>query len=203
MQLATPLLTLLLATFVGGFAGPGAAEECSGIAADADRLACYDRSGGWVEASGRLSPGWQVTESRSELTDAPVVRISTPADTAIACSYGREAVPRLVLSCSENVTSLVLDTGSCLVTSSPFSREGEVALRVDAETVERVGFEADASNRGLVLTGARAIPVIRDLIGHDALLASFTPFQRAAVTPRFRLAGLDAAIAPLRAACGW
>ena len=203
MQLATPLLSLILATLVGALAAPAGAEECSSIAADADRLACYDRTGGWVEASGRLHPGWQVSESRSELTDAPVVVVSTPADTAIACSYGREAVPRLVLSCSENTTSLTLDTGSCHVTSSPFSRDGEVALRVDAETVERVAFEADASNRGLVLTGARAIPVIRGLIGHDALLASFTPFQRAAVTPHFRLAGLDDAIAPLRAACGW
>lgn len=195
-------LPFLLAALTG-LAGTAAAGECQGIASDTARLACYDESAGWVEASGRVHPVWAVEETTSALSGTPTVVLSVPAEAAVMCSFGREEVPRLVLRCEEDTTSLAIETEGCHVTSGPFTKDGEVALRLDDGPAERRDFGASENNRALGIWDAKAIPIIREMMGHEALVARFTPFQRRPVTPRFHIAGLEQAIAPLRAACGW
>jgi len=64
--------------------------------------------------------------------------------------------------------------------------------------------DESTDNKALGLwSGGESIPVIKKMFGKKQLIARMTPFSESPITVEMDITGLDAAIEPLRTACGW
>ncbi|WP_425962120.1 type VI secretion system-associated protein TagO [Rhizobium nepotum] len=68
----------------------------------------------------------------------------------------------------------------------------------------KIGLKESTDNKSLgAWDGGRAIPFIKKLILGKTLILQFTPYNESPKMAEFNIAGLDKAIEPLRAQCGW
>lgn len=179
-------------------------HECRLIDSDLDRLACYDRASGRTpeKTDVQTSSSWNVSVEKSEMTDDTNVFVSVASNEAVNCGWSTQPTT-LMLRCKENTTSAYFVTG-CHMTASEYNSYGQVTYRIDDANARTKSFEESTNNRSLGLwRGRKSIPFIKELIGHDRLLARMTPYGENAFTVDFNIAGLDNAIAPLRKACNW
>ena len=181
-------------------------DDCIPVENDLDRLACYDKASGRspkavkVDAAGSA---WRVVSEVSKLTDDPTVTLMVRTAEPVRCGFREPEPMSLYLRCMENTTSLYF-AGECHLTSSQYNDYGHVDIRLDNDKAFTSRMNQSTDSRALGLwNGGYSIPVIKRMIGKKRLIARMTPFSESPITVEMDISGLDAAIEPLRNACGW
>lgn len=185
------------------------AEECAAIATDLDRLACYDKESGRTPVSVPLpitestTGKWQVDIKKSDFEDTTDVYMILETEEPVSCGgYGAPQKASLVLRCMENKSAVYI-TGKCHLASG-FQGYGKVDIRLDEQKSFTRDMDASTDNSALGhFSGGQAIPLMKQMLGKQKMLARFTPFNENAVSVSFDLNGIDDAIKPLREECGW
>ncbi|WP_223639262.1 type VI secretion system-associated protein TagO [Rhodobacter sp. TJ_12] len=176
-----------------------------GIEADLDRLACYDLESGRTPqtTAEETQSAWTVRVETSDFTDTTSVYMQTVSQEDVNCGRLRTSAPAtLFIRCHEDTTSIFIATNCHL--ASGFSGYGSVDLRIDDLPATKVRMDASTNNSALGLwSGARAIPMIKKMLGHKTMLVRFTPFNESATTASFDIRGIDDAIPKVREACHW
>lgn len=199
IKLAAAVVTLAMLTT------PSKASECASIKADLDRLACYDKeSGRTPETSTTSSLGeWLKEEKVSKLSDRKTVNVYVQSEEVVDCGWNKGEKITLIIRCHENSTALLFITG-CHMASSEYNDYGKIEYRVDDEKAKSVSGEASTDNKALGLwSGARSIPVIKQMIGGKQLVARMMPYGQSPFTATFNISGVEDAVKPVRAECGW
>lgn len=181
-------------------------DDCIRLESDLDRLACYDRASGRIPKTEKIDisgSAWRVVSEVSKLTDDPTVTLMVRTPEAVSCGFRRPQPMSLYLRCMENTTSLFF-AGECHLTSSDYNDYGHVDIRLDNDKSFTSRMKESTDNKALGLwNGAASIPVIKKMFGKNRLVARMTPFNESPITIEMDVTGLDAAIDPLRKACGW
>ncbi len=185
--------------------GQTTGEGCGAIDDSAKRMICYDAlfrtatSTPVIEGTG----AWNITTETSRITDTTNVFVTLESDQPIPARFGgggQKAV--LNLRCRENTTSFTIWFGGQFMASSGgFDR---VTYRIDDRPAVDDRWEESTNNEHMGhWSGGRSIPLIKSLFGAQNLLVRATPFNESAITIDFKVGGIEAAIEPLREACGW
>jgi type VI secretion system protein VasI len=201
------LRTLLTAPFLLLIpAAPAQADPiaCSRIENDADRLRCFDRAfPRTVQPTGDSMASWSLKSSPSLLANRTDRSLTTESEQNIQCRWIKPRPVRLTIACTRNVTSISLETG-CFMTSSQYRSYGDVTFSLDETEPGVASMAAGPDNRSLGLwTGDQAIPFVKSMLGKSRLTVRMTPLGDDPITAAFDIRGIDEAIAPLRAECGW
>jgi len=192
-------------------------EVCAAIEADSARLACYDEihraprpEAPVAEAAAAPAPAvqvavpsrWSVRPTQSQFDDSARVILSVLSERPVRGRFGAPAPATLMIRCEENTSSLFVHFNDLFM--SDIQGYGRVDYRVDDRRPESVSMTASDNHQALGLwRGGRSIPFIRGLFGGERLYLRATPFNENRVEMVFPIAGLEEAIAPLRAACNW
>ncbi|AMO78045.1 hypothetical protein PcP3B5_46530 [Pseudomonas citronellolis] len=178
-----------------------ASEKCIAIASDSERLACYDMEYRPSPVVAKVSK-WDVSESSSKMDDSKTVSLHLESNEPIQRRFGGSESADIYIRCQEKSTSMYfIYAGNFL---SSIQGYGEVTYRVDDQKPVTREFEESTDNKALGLwNGGTAIPFIKRLFGKNLLTVRITPFNESPVTTQFQISGLEEAIKPLRAACGW
>lgn len=182
-----------------------ATSDCIKVTPDLDRLACYDREAGRTPSATEISKQgkWYVTHERSKMTDQEDVFARLESDENVNCGWNKGAKIDLAIRCMDGKTSIYFVTG-CHMTSSEYSRYGEIEYRIDNEKSQKVSGDASTDNRALGLwSGAKSIPLIKSIAGKSKLLVRMTPYSESSFTATFSIAGSDAVLKAVRQACKW
>ena len=167
------------------FAAPAFAQsgaQCAALAADGERLACYDaifRNG--AGATETLSATF---ESEQLIPARPSGR--RPATMTIACEAGRLSV---AFAYAGNAMSAL-------------GRDAGITLQVDLQSPRSRTLMVNADNTALVIDDtAESLAFLDMLAGANNLTTRVTPANSRSLSVRFSLAGVLEQIEPVRAAC--
>jgi hypothetical protein len=157
-------------------------EACAAIAADAERLACYD---GVFRGAATVPDDTSAAFQSEQLIPArPSGR--APAEMTVACSAG-------------NLTVAFAFAGN---TVSALGNDAGITLQLDLQAARSRTLPANASNTALVINNTREAAAFLDsLEGATNLTVRVTPVNSRSLSVRFRVDALAEAIAPIRAAC--
>ena len=140
--------------------------------------------------------------TQSQFDDSARVILSVLSEQPIRGRFGSPAQATLMIRCEENTSSLFVHFNDLFM--SDIQGYGRVDYRVDDGRPGNVSMTASDNHQALGLwRGGRSIPFIRSLFGGERLYLRATPFNENRVEMVFPIAGLEEAIAPLRAACNW
>ncbi|UES40961.1 type VI secretion system-associated protein TagO [Roseibium aggregatum] len=194
----------LCATVTPTSAAVDTPQGCSKIPYDDTRLACYDRFFKVKPESTQETKAptdWQTSLEKSKMDDSTAVILVTQSEEVIDCGWNRGDRVTLHVRCIENTTAMVFSTGCHMTGHGGY---GEVTYRLDDDKPKTARMTESTNNRSLGLwTGARAIPVIKQMFGKSQMIARMTPFSENSFTATFKIGGLEEAIQPLRDACHW
>lgn len=144
---------------------------------------------------------WTTIPSRSSFDDSPTVELQLEAETPISGWPGKVETPVLVLRCKEHKTEAYVQTGMAANVEYGRFDEATVRIRVDRDpATTTIGSESTDHH---ALFFKEPISLIKSLLKGEQMIFGFTPFNSSAVETKFDLRGLDAAVVPLREACGW
>ena len=145
---------------------------------------------------------WLVSEDKSQLDDSTTVVLTLDSNEMIAGQFGAAGPARLFLRCLENTTSVFLIMNDMFL--SDIQGYGTVDFRIDAKKADDVRMQSSTDNKALGLwSGGTAIPFAKKLMDGEKVVFRATPYNESPVQFSFDLAGLTAAIDPLRKACKW
>lgn len=179
--------------------------DCARVDDPAARLACFDAE---FPRAMLLAPEadtglWRMQSAPSAIAGRTDHTLSLASQGTIQCRWAEPRPVQLRIRCIANITSVALETG-CNMASGPSSSDGDVSVQLDSGTARMARMTAGADGRSLGLwSGTASIPFVRDLIGKSALTVRMTPYLEETVSAVFDLRGIDEAIKPARAACGW
>lgn len=183
-----------------------APADCISVEPDLDRLACYDKEAGRTPKAVPLPVilgKWRSQAETSKLTDQPTIVMALDSEEIIDCGWNRGEKISLVLRCMENKTTLYFSTG-CHMTASDYSSYGDITYRLDDQKARTVAGAESTDNKALGLwSGGKSVPVIKQMIGKSRMVVRMTPYGESPFTATFDIAGLEAAVKPLREACKW
>lgn len=158
-------------------------QECAVVAADAERLACYDalfRGTGAVPASDAV-----VLQSQALIPARPSGRGS--AELSIACAAGG---PMVAFTFAGQLVSATGDIAP-------------VTFQLDAGGTSVRTLAADANNTELSFAPGRESEAFLDtLVGATNLKVRMTPVRQRSLTMDFRVNAVADQIAAVRASCG-
>ena len=174
--LALLLLPLLPAT--PSFAQADGAA-CAAIAGDSERLACYDDIFRGVPADAANAVSFN---SEQLIPAKPSGR--QPAVITVACAAG---VLSVKFSFAGN-------------TMSAIGSDAGITLQLDLQTTRSRTLPTADNNTALVIN-RDAEAFLDSLAGATNLTVRVTPVSSRSLSVRFKLAGVDEAVAPVRAAC--
>jgi hypothetical protein len=174
------LLSTLAAPMPAVFAQTDAAQ-CVAIAADADRLACYDA----IFLAGTGAPGdAALLESEQLIPARPSGR--APATMAVSCEAGTLTI---AFSFAGN-------------TMSALGRDAGITLQYDLQAARSRTLMVNADNTAILLRGSDAAAFLDGLAGATNLTVRVTPVSSRSLSVRFRVDAFAPQVAPVRAACG-
>lgn len=181
-----------------------AIAKCAAVADSVLRAQCYDelaRSIGLdapkVAASSKGK--WRLSEKSSPIDDSKTVVGILDADAAVPVGPYKRSQPKLILRCSENVTSAYLVYNVFLG-----SDEMEVTTRTDSDRALTWNWNISNDHNAVGLwEGGTAIPFIKTMLGKERLVVRLTPYSESPVTVSFTLNGLDSVVASVGDTCGW
>lgn len=205
------------------------AINCSEIADDAQRLACYDAqheseqanvNGPGLDAQTQMGEEAQATPERELLprfrrlrsawlrhitSTAPdgdrAVVLSTRSTERVVCEQSASKRAELYIRCKDNTTSLYLVSDCAL---ADLDAEAVIDWRVDDQSSQTLKMTQPSSEPGLGLwLGKHSIPLIRELFEANEVRIRFDSDQEGEEPIVFPVMGLEAAIGPLRKACHW
>ena len=162
--------------------GQQAGAQCAAIAADDERLACYDAVFG---VGGEEPEGLSITfESEQMIPARPSGR--APATMTVACDSGELSV---IFAYAGN-------------TMSALGRDAGITMQVDLQAARSRTLPVDETNTALVIEGNADAKAFLDMLaGANNLTTRVTPVNSRSLSVRFSLAGMLDAIAPIRSAC--
>jgi hypothetical protein len=181
-----PLLTLLplFALPVPATMAQTGVAQCVALAADAERLACYDglfRNEGGPEA-GAISV---TVESEQLIPARPTGR--GPATMTIACE-------------ADVLTIAFAFAGN---TMSALGNDAGLTLQSDLQAARSRTLPVNDSNTAILLDNTRDAAAFLDgLAGTNNLTARVTPVNSRSLSVRFRVDAIMEQVEPVRAACG-
>ncbi|WP_417580368.1 type VI secretion system-associated protein TagO [Pelagibacterium sp.] len=185
-----------------------APERCAAIGPASERLSCYDsifRSGQFTggNAESDAEQGLWVSGievSQIEGTEVPFATLES--EQLIPALAGGRAPARLTVLCVEGETIVQFSfAGSAMGT--PTSNSATITLQYDRQPPrsQSVDLAPDRLAIGFFETQA-AEAVIGQLQQTQRLLVRATPQSQRSVTVSFQLEGIEAALQPVREACG-
>lgn len=182
-------------------ANANASQTCASISSDAQRLACYDMEYKPAPTVSKSSK-WSVSENVSPMDDSKTVTLHLESSEPIQNRYRGITTADLYIRCQEKTTSLFFVYGDNFLSS--IQGYGQVTYRIDAKPSSTKNMTESTDNKALGLwTGGSSIPFVKSMFGGENLVVRITPFNESPVTAQFQISGLEDAIKPLRAACGW
>lgn len=163
-------------------AAQSTAQECAAVAADTDRLACYDAL---FRATGAVPVGDAVlVQSQALIPARPSGRGS--AEMTIACAAGG---PMVAFTFAGQLVSATGDIAP-------------VTFQLDAGGTSVRTLAADANNTQLSFAPGRESEAFLDtLAGATNLKVRMTPVRQRSLTMDFRIDGVADQIAAVRASC--
>ncbi|WP_421952398.1 type VI secretion system-associated protein TagO [Pelagibacterium sp.] len=186
-----------------------APERCAAIGPASERLACYDSifrsdqftgdDGDAAGDQGLWTSGIEV--SQIEGTEVPFATLES--EQLIPALAGGRAPARVTILCVDGETTLQFGfAGSAMGT--PTSNSAAITLQYDRQPprTQSVALSPDRLAIGFFET-AQARPVIDQLRQTQRLFVRATPQSQRSVTVSFQLEGIEAALQPVRDACGW
>lgn len=179
--------------------------ECAAIAGSLKRLDCYDALARELapeepqpaEAEG-AGGKWMVEQRPAGLGGGANVYMLLRAVEKIPGE--KEPVrPMMVVRCEDGATAVIFNFAQFIDQS-----RAEAAIRIDDEPLMRERLKMSGSGKAFGFWQAEeAQPFLDRLLKARRLLVQVTPFGAQPVVAEFPVGGLDAAIVPLRKACGW
>lgn len=182
---------------------PGAADPaaCAAMAEPNLRLGCYDDLFRTVTAP-EVPGAWSVQVDKSQLDDSTSVYVSLESIEPLRAKFGPPEPARLLLRCKEKVTVAFFVFGGHFMSDNRGG--GRIDYRIDTAAAKHRSFGESNDNKALGLwSGKTAIPFLKELMTGQSLYVRATPFNDSMVEAVFPIAGMEAAIKPLREACGW
>jgi hypothetical protein len=157
------------------------AAQCTAIADDLDRLACYDAIflGSMAGAGDAV-----VLESEQLIPARPSGR--APATISVSCEAG-------------TLTIAFAFAGN---TMSALGRDAGITLQYDLQAARSRTLPVNADNTAIVLSGGDAATFLDGLAGATNLTVRVTPVSSRSLSVRFRVDAFAPEVAPVRAACG-
>ena len=175
-------------------------SHCAVIAADDDRLKCYD-SAFVVRAEPALDSAWSVTVDKSPLDDSTKVIARVQSSEPLAGRFARQRAT-FIVRCENNRTNAFIVFGGNFM--SDLNNGGRVDLRVDDRRATYVTMRVSNDNQALGLwDGPAAIRFVQRILDGQSMYFQATPFSESRVFGTFPIAGMDEALQPLRDACSW
>jgi type VI secretion system protein VasI len=177
------------------------ADECTVLSDNQKRLACYDMKYRPVAKTENVGQ-WKVSSEVSKIDDSSSVFMYVYSDENVDKRIGGSDKAMLTVRCMEHKTSVIINlAGNFLADVGGY---GEVTYRLDNQKAVKRSFSASTNNEALGLwSSADSIPVIKSMFDRDTMIVRLTPFNQSAETVTFPIAGLKAAIDPLRKSCKW
>jgi type VI secretion system protein VasI len=203
-------------------------QACASIQSDIDRLSCYDKAfGGQHVATPATSPpqtpavaakkpandglmvsenqvGWSNKETTSGLDNSKTETAILPAATAKISRFAASGLAQhaaLIIRCREGKTDLYVAYTDIVDgmehTISVQYRIGDSPVKKD-----RWGISQDYQSYGTWQT-AETLPFIKSLLSANEFYIRGDAGSMGTSEALFKLAGIETAIAPVRAACHW
>lgn len=207
-------------------------HACAGIHGDIDRLNCYDKAFGQHGATPATSPprgptsqppevaahkptnndlkvsedqaGWSNKETTSGLDNSKTETAILPAATARIsrlASGGLAQHAALIIRCREGKTDLYV-AYSDIVDGMEHSISVQYRIGDASVKKERWGISQDYQSYGTWQT-AETLPFIKSLLSANEFYVRGDAGSMGTSEASFKLAGIEGAIAPVRAACHW
>ena len=179
-----PVLALLpLLTVYAPAMAQTTGSQCTAIAADTERLACFDAA---FTTPGADADGSQVVFESEQLIPAkPNGR--RPATITVACTEGQLSV---AFAFAGN-------------TMSGLGNDAGITWQFDLQAARSRTLPVNAENTAVLLDNSRdALAFLQSVEGATNLTVRVTPVNSRSLSVRYRVDGFTDQVAPLRAACG-
>jgi type VI secretion system protein VasI len=182
-------------------------DTCKSMTDSKQRLSCYDslfERKVEVKSDENNMGKWVVTEDVSPIDDSKTVMLTLDADTPIQVRYG-EKTPYLVIRCKEKITEMYIGFDTFLGSNTIYP-----TTRIDSEKAVSNMKWSIATNHSSMFyhssnnkTSVKITDFLKNLQTKNKYFVQVTPYSENPVNTTFTITGLDEAIKPLRAACGW
>ena len=180
-------------------------DSCKSIANKDERLNCYDALSN-VETITIPTEGignWTIFKDKSPVDDSVSIYLNLDANDYINVKY-KKVKPNLTIRCKESATSIFINYGI-------FLNDGSIkpVTRLDSEkAVSDVYWGTSTDHQAifydsLLGEGETSIKFIKQLLDKNKFFIRVVPYNEKPVYATFDLSGLNEAIKPLRAVCGW
>lgn len=198
------LLLQLIGLIVLATPAPAQGEKdeitrCGAIAGATERLACFDALANRLGVPTPKPPApaesgqWNVSTETSPIDNSQNVYLVLEANESIPGLAGR-VQPVLVMRCKEGRTEAYINWKVYLGLDTT-----TVLTRLDGENATRTTWSISTDNKATFHSHADRF--LRQLAGHQKLLAQVIPFGESPAMVTFSTAGLDEAAKPLQEAC--
>lgn len=180
-------------------------DSCKSIPNKDERLKCYDSLSN-VETIVIPTQGigqWGIFKDKSPVDDSLSVYLSLDANDYINVGY-KKFKPSLIIRCRENATSVFINYDIFLGNKpiKPLTRLDSEKAVSDVYWVTSTDHKAIFYD-SLLGEGEASIKFIKKLLDKNKFFIRVTPYSENPVDATFDLTGIDEAIKPLRAVCGW
>jgi len=143
---------------------------------------------------------WTIKTSKSSLDDSTTVVLKLAAEKSIT-GWIDTYTPVIFLRCQEHETDAYVYVGMQANVESGMTDRATARVRFDKDPAIWIVMAESTDGKGLFFRDS--VSTIRDMLEHEQMIFSFTPFNASPVETTFDLRGLDLVITPLQDACGW
>lgn len=180
-----PVLVLLplLSVSTPAVVAQSAGSQCTSIAVDADRLACFDAA--FADSANGATADIVVFESQQLIPARP---------------NGREPAT-ITVACAEGVLSVAFAfAGNTL---SALGNDAGITWQFDLQAANSRTLPVNADNTAIMLDNTpESLAFIRSVAGATNLTVRVTPVSSRSLTVRYRVDTFAAQVEPVRTACG-
>lgn len=187
----------------------GTSKGCVKNDNDAERLSCHNKILKTDQKAAKTEPteskrktGWIIRKAQSKIDNNIAYIMMLESDNIVDESAGDDGYGIVGIMCGKKTTKIIFEAGKYYLSDN--GDYGRVIYRLDKEKAKATQMEVSSSKQSIgLLSGAKSIPFIKEMFGHNKMVVQITPYQKAPETMEFTIKDLEEAIKPLREACGW